>query len=600
MRIVLVLVIAGALAFGALQLLGSDTDQDGEYDIAGDSTLPEEHTGGPMLRADEAGRAREQARRAREQAEAERKAREAAQASGKTRIWLTGRVVSAATSEPIPRARLAYEPSRNPCPRLPGGAHPGRVRYESIINPDGTTGANVMPGDYRIPEKEQLAQADAQGVFRVEVPADWHSKHPVDLLASAPGYITGFHCKIAPDHDPKDEIVIRLASAQQVAGRVVDPLGRPVSQAIVYAMPAEHATAVPGNSAYATTDEEGLFRLEPLSGKGGVRLRIDHDDFMPKELWHGSREDPKASYGDRLAQDIVLTPAYRVRFGMRTADGGKIVNPSISWKTDGSPPMSGVDLLSGSHDGPAAAQESQYQSTEVRIPASHRAVTIEIKADGYRAWRTENEPIPADGGEHTFDVLLERDQNVGRLALSFVNDQGETVSYASLGAGPPRIAWLGQGAPGGALVMEPGESLVFPALPAGPWRIGLTMPGHAPVSVDATIAGGDKQERTIKLTAPARVRVRFTAREALQVRFRILQDGKAVQAWIAAEGGARPASEESELSGQASAEGWVEITGLAEGSYDLEVTSAELRPARRSISASINDPPEYEIEVSRR
>lgn len=600
MRILLVLVIAGALAFGAMQLLGSDTDQEGDYDIAGDSTLPEEGEGGPMLRADEAGRAREESRRAREKAEAERKAREAAQASGKTRVWLTGRVLDAGTSEPVPRARLAYEPSREPCPRLPGGAHPGRLRYESIINPDGTTIANVMPGDYRIPENEQLAQADAQGTFRIEVPTDWHSKSPVDLIASAPGYITGFHCKIAPDHDPKDEIVIRLASAKQVSGRVVDPLGRPVPQAIVYAMPAKHTTAAPGNSAYTTTSDEGKFLLEPLSGKGGVRLRIDHDAYMPKELWHGSPESRTKTYAERLAQDIVLTPAYRVRFGMRTADGGKIVNPSISWKTDGNPPSSGVDLLGGSHDGPAAAKESQYQSTEVRIPASHRAVTIEIKADGYRAWRTENEPIPADGGEHTFDVLLERDQNVGRLALRFVNDTGETVTYASLGAGPPRIAWLGQGHPGGALVMEPGEGLVFPALPAGPWRIGLTMPGYAPVSVDATIAGGDKQERTVKLTAPARVRVRFTAQEALQVRFRILQDGKPVQAWIAAEGGARPASEEAELSGQASAEGWVEITGLAEGNYDLEVTSNELRPTRRSISASINAPPEYEIEVSRR
>jgi hypothetical protein len=253
-----------------------------------------------------------------------------------------------------------------------------------------------------------------------------------------------------------------------------------------------------------------------------------------------------------------------------------------------------VQLLRVAPNGPESQPLAEVKSvTPVRIPCDHRNVHFHLKADGFTAWRPDPEPLPIDGGERTIIASLTRDTALAPLEFKFTDEKGEVVSFASLGAkldAPIRL----DGTRIGEIVLEGREVLRFPGLLAGPYRFGIRMPKYAPVEFDIDIVAGEKNQKTVKLEPPAKLHLKFTAAERLLVRFRIMQDAQMIPAFPEKTGAAVGQG----LSAQGN-EGAV-FTGLASGTYSVEVTSPELVAISRSVTLRAGETTELEIEVEKR
>ncbi|MHC5009356.1 MAG: hypothetical protein ACYTG6_00220 [Planctomycetota bacterium] len=508
-------------------------------------------------------------------------------------VFLEGLVTSAETGEPLAGAHVWIEPHREPCPRLPAwgptpsfevGASGEMVRTAAEFMP-----VTVARGQ---PRRNLGTATDEEGRFRFRLTRrETPPSGSVDLYVSAAGHVATVRCAV----DLPGEVSIELAKGLVLEGTVTEPRAKAVAGAWVRAAPAPETPAVPGHASIGgplRTDEEGRFAIDGLL-PGDVMVIVDHEHFIPQQA---GPFDPAANQ----PVSIVLVPALRATFNIRTDDGRTPEHPTLLWRTTGARAKSGVVLLpvtssSQEEDLQTGAVEGEITAGPVRIPCDAPAAILEIKADGYGSWRSPPLPLPSEGGEETFEVVLTGDLSNGSLRVTLEDDQGQKVRV-DRAAVVTVIARIDAAAPPSAYVVEQTEDLRITSLPAGTYRLMLTSAKFAPVQTDVTINAGQETVADLRVGEPAKVKVRFFAPQQTKVLFRITQNGELVHA--IPEGGLTGTTDEATGAPvlAAGSDGIV-LSGLAGGTYAVEVLSEELTAPATLVHLREGDTVEVEIQV---
>jgi len=558
-------VLAAAIGIAVLLFGGERSD---------DASMPEDEPWlddaekRPELMAAEAIRQKQAA-----DAEAARKkaAEDAARRARGTKVlFLKGVVVEEATGRGIALATLTSEGAQEACPRLPLRMALMRHGHARQLVGSATEPVSV--------------QTDAEGRFTWMV-QDAVTQGQVDVFVEAPGYVATALCKPAPGAD----VTVRLKKALKLKCTVTDRHGRPVEQAIVSVTPAEETKGDLGHTGFGQTDAQGHTDIDGLL-PGDVVVTADHPSYMP--VTEGPL-DPAT----RKEVELRLPPAMRFTFQIRSDDASEIKNPTVRWVTDGKPPAEDLLLLPVAASGPPAAPLSEVKSSAVRVPCAHRNVQFELKADGFEALRPPAEPLPAEGGEKNIIAVLVRDTSLASLRLHFQDAEGEVVSFASM-KGVPDITRLDTRPPG-SLVLETGETLWFPALPAGPYRVTVYSPDYAPVEQDVDVQAREANEVTVTLRPSAKLKVVFRSTEELTVQFRLRRDGRIVPAFpVGATLGEKDASGLQPLVVHG-ADG-ATFTGLDTGSVTIDVNDPTLSAEARTVQVTEGETTEVEIDVRKK
>ena len=575
-KVVLLLLIA-AVAGVAWLLLG-EGDSGSEWDPDAQDEFGERKKSDPALLGAEGARPRPvpPPPPVKTQAEREAERREAAKW-----LYLHGVVVEKEGGRPIAGARVWIEAAGAPCPRLPRHAHRWIERTNLAPAPSGDeklVGAGVPPPPASI-------VTDKSGRFRWIV-SHWEIPPSArfDVFTHAKGFVTGVLCRPTAG----DEVTIKLVRALQLAVRVTDLHQRPVEGARLTVKPAEGTQAVPGHGGVGITDREGNAEVDGLL-PGEILLAVDHPEFMPQTI---GPFDP----AEQTAAEVLLAPAFRLTFEIRSDDGSDVENPVLLWRTDGTPPQEEVTLLKVTASGPAAQPRTEVRSEAVRIPCEHANVQLELKADGFQPWRPAPEPLPVAGGARNLIVSLVRDTSLAPLTVRFEDEHGKPVSYREMSASLDPVQPL-DGQVVGAITLEGSDVLTFPSLPTGRWRFGVRSPRYAPAQFEVTLSSGQKNEHLVRLTRPARLRINFIAPERLMVRFRIMRANRLVAAFPFLETG-EPAPTTGAL--RATGNEGALFGGLPGGTCHIEVTSPELAAGVTTVNLRPGDTTEVEIQVRRR
>ena len=498
-------------------------------------------------------------------------------------VLVAGVVLDADSGDPIPGAYLSVEHARSPCPR------PARIS----LPPEGS-----IPEGFGNPNNALMThgRTDAQGRFRIlESDRDKHTG-AVDLFVLAPGHIAHCACSVQPGSD----LTIRLQPGASITGTVRDHVGRAVAGATVRVRPPPPAMPLPGNTTETLSTEEGTFKLDGLTREDLI-IEVDHPLYMPYE-------SEVLAPGAQSPHAVSLIPAYSIRFKIETNDGQEAKNPTLEWSAGAGTLQAaqGLQLLQPTALADSNSVNVKFKYRPVRIPANAHRVDLRLRADGYKAWEVKGEPIPPEGGRHTFPVLLERDDSQGTLRIALVDQEGNAISFAESGGRLAGITWLG--APEDrptAFVMQATENLTFPGIQAGRYRIGLSFVKYGPVTLEVEVPAGDALDETATLGPPAQVRVRFrhTGAGKVTVQFIVKKDGRQVNA--------RPVDESvreveaTEPGGAPSlhaapSAGGLLVTGLGEGRHTIEVTSADLVSTPGSVDLVLGEVREIELDVTKR
>jgi hypothetical protein len=474
-------------------------------------------------------------------------------------VLVSGVVLSEVDGRPIQGARVQVRRHVEPCPSLPAEDRSATVSAAT----------------------DEEGRFELRGPAGVELPAGGF-----DVYARAPGHVLAMACA----QRLPGEMTLRLPKALPVKVHVRDQRGRPVPGASVEAVPSPGTAATPGHASSATTNDQGDALLDGLLA-GNVHVEIDHAHFWP------SRSGP---YDPARDDDVTfaLTPALRAKFRIRSDDGRKVENTTLHWETSGPTAKSELLLLSCTPLEVKGDAGSEVQCAPVRIPCDAPSVTFSVKSDGYATWTSAAEALPADGDERTYDVVLAGDRSVGSIRLTLEDEAGTALAWNATSSevlgvvseGPPPTA---------GYVVEGGEDLRFPAMPAGKYRVLIASPAYAPHTVETQVVAGRTTEVRATVRPPAKVRVRFTAPERMVVLFRLTHDGKPV--FAAPEGAVRVASEEpgKERYHMAGEQGLL-LSGLGGGSYVIEVMTPEVFAPPTTVRLQEGQTEEVEIDVRHR
>jgi hypothetical protein len=487
--------------------------------------------------------------------------------------WLLRvRVVDDATGGPLAGAVVELRGGSEPCPSLSTRlVDPDSTRLGPRVAPDKDSGP---PG----PDDGMDFRTNAEGWVDLSLMFPKGTRFGVH--ARVAGYVVGATCEVSVP----SETTVRLVRALPLRGRVVDRLGKPIAGAVLWAEPGEGTSRTLGHIGGARADETGAFSIDGLLA-GQHRITVSREGFWPLTV---EAEDPT----DPRERTYVLQPAFVLKFRLRSDDGREIVTPTLQATGASRTPFTLVQILKLTDDTTADGR----LTAGVPVPATLGTVSLEVKAEGYAAWRMFDVPVPPEGGEQTFLVKLGRDTGQGGVRLVFEDERGQILKYGALNALPPTIQPLERQDLAGGIVYEVQESLRFPSLPAGKYRIGVTAFAYAPASVDALVLGGSEAEVRVPLRAAARLRVRFTAPTARTVKFRLTQGGRPVPALTEKAPVRDPAKPEEDAVLTSGEEGVI-LGGLASGSYVVEVVSEDLQASRTSVSVREGETEEVEIRV---
>lgn len=496
---------------------------------------------------------------------------------------ITGTVVDDATEKPIAGARVRME--------ILCGAFPADLAALWSAGASPRVQMHVGAPEARIFPIGATTTTDEEGKFAA--PWGWGSSIPTNLYVRATGYVVARACSV----DMSKPQTIRLKRGLDIRGVVVRHDGAAISGAVVRAEPAPGTEILPGHADATTTDKEGKFALTGLI-PGKVIVSADHPKFVPTAL-----EPMEPGFNDVR---IVLVPAFLATFHLKTDDAKQPDAPSLQWKTTGTPPRSGLQILLVDEEvaqDEAIPPEGTWKYEPVKVPCDRPDVTFELKAVGYEVWRSEPETLPPLGGEKTYEVDLRRDMTLGSLKIAFEDRDGNPISFVKdqcevVTGRRDRVR-----IPAG-IVVKPSDALEFPALPGGPYVFLIRSPLHAPLLLSVDVPAQRETEAKGVLGPPAKLRVKFTAPEQVIVRFRVMQ-GKDIAypfpegASVAQEESEKPGEEPKERVFHTGAEGLL-LSGLADGTHTVEVLSPELVAPLTPVDLVAGETREVEIRVDKR
>ncbi len=514
-------------------------------------------------------------------------------------VQIVGTVVDDATGKPVAGARVVAEITTVPCPPFP---HLLANLWSKGAAP---RLAPRAPGDLAFLPDALPATTDDDGAFAVL----WRwATTAADVFVRAPGYVVASQCAVLP----KTPTTIRLKRGLEIRGVVVRPDGAAIENAVVRAEPAPGTPILPGHADATTTDKEGKFALTGLV-PGSLVVSADHPKYVPSAL------DPMEPGINDVR--IVLVPAFLATFNLKPDDGKEPDAPTLAWKTTGSPPRTGLQILTHPPalrgvdvppappmaDGDAAnadvLPDGVWAYDPVRIPCDRPEVTFEVKAIGCEVWTSDPEPLPPEGGEKTYEVGLRRDMTLGSLKISFEDPDHNPVSFVKDKCEVVTGRHDQVPIPAG-IVIRPSDVLEFPALPGGPYDFLVRSPLHAPLVLQVNVGAARENEARGVLGPPAKLRVRFTAPQATVVRFRLMMGRNADYPFpegslVAQEGDAKPGDEPKDPVFHAGAEGLL-LSGLSEGRHTVEVLSPELVAPPTPVDLVAGETREIEIAVQMR
>jgi hypothetical protein len=497
--------------------------------------------------------------------------REQANAEGVLQV----RVLDDVTGKGIAGAFLELYDAMQPCPSLRTGLT--EVDWSRPVSPHQDSSSLQ-----RKPSRPE-PRTDSEGVFAYGPGLTVGAQ--CDVFAGAPGYVIGVACDVRVP----GEATLRLIRGAPLRGRVVDRLGKALQHASVRVEPGTGTPLTLGHLAGTSSDEHGMFSIDGLL-PGAHKVTVTREGFWPLTV---ENEDP----ADPRERTYVLTPAFVLKFRLRANDGREIVNPTLQATAAARQPFSVVQILKITED----TTNDGRLTVGVPVPATLGLVSLEVKAEGYAAWRAPEVVVPPEGGEQTFPITLGRDTGQGGVRLKFEDERGQPVKYGEMHALPPSIQPLERQDLAGGIVYEIKEDLRFPALPPGRYRFGMTAFAYAPVSVEAVVFSGGEAEVRVPLRAAARLKVRFTAQTARTVRFRLTQGGRFVPALPEKAPSTPPdPTKPDEESLLAAGEDGVVLGGLGSGTYVVEVLSEDLQASRTSVSVREGETEEVEIRVQPR
>lgn len=265
---------------------------------------------------------------------------------------------------------------------------------------DALSGLPPLPG----PEEHAALTTGDDGRFAIrDLPAGSSS----DLMFDAPGYTQETVSGVAaPTERP---LLVELAAAATVAGRVVDGFGEGLAGITVQAMPDEAGPRgrrrFDARVAVDRTDEDGLFEIENVP-PGAVRLSASGGGFRPGEatgleLSPGERHD---GVRIELERGGTLTGSVLAPDGRPLPDATVRVSPNLVW--------GGIE---GRTDG-----DGRY-----RLPGLPEGV-LQVRAD-HPDFVAAVREITAGDGEIQLDLQLGSGHRVGGRV---VDDGGSPIAGA--------------------------------------------------------------------------------------------------------------------------------------------------------------------------
>ncbi len=195
-------------------------------------------------------------------------------------ITVTGRVIDAATSQPVAGVRISPEVFCNP------GSRPDHDRSTF----SDATGAFRIDGIAREGGSVEFEHADY-------LPAGWRS---YDLSADAPRPATG--------------ITIELRAGETIFGVVSDPAGTPIAGANVDAY----------HGKKAVTAADGSFRIRGVYkgwGYGDLYVNVKHPDYM--EYWKTPHDMPPEGF------KVTLQPLFKITGRVVAPDGKPVTRFAV-------------------------------------------------------------------------------------------------------------------------------------------------------------------------------------------------------------------------------------------------------------------------------
>ena len=428
-----------------------------------------------------------------------------------------------------------------------------------------------------------MTLGEADGTFTIRT-GPRHKRVPVDVFVAAPGFVGAMQCAVEGG-----AVTFALERSRVLRGVTQDLLGRPVGGVTLRTRPPEGVAPTPANSVFAKSSETGEFEIDGL-GSEPVQIEALHPEYMP---WAGGPFTP----GSSTRATVALTPAWRVRFVLRTDDGQEAKNPRVTWVTDGDEPRQGLQML---RFAPRDAEDRGPPIGILSIPCDRARVSIEIEADGYTPWSVTGEPIPPDGGEHTFEVLLRQDRTQGSVRVFLENPSGARVSYLDAG-GRFSVAWLGQTEGPAGIPHRSAEALEISSVKAGPYRFTIYARDWMPTTIEVEVPAGESRDVVAKLRPPAQLRVKFVAPTAGLVRFRILRNGRPVHAFPIdaehAEGKPEQPGAPPPLISSGEGGGLL-LSGLAEGPHTIEVHPDPFQGSQQVVDLVAGEITDTEITLN--
>lgn len=245
------------------------------------------------------------------------------------------------------------------------------------------------------------ALTDANGIARIEnLP-----NTDCSFSASKAGFSSSWsHCRAGK----KTDVKITLHRAGEVMGSVVDPLGRPVADALVWARP-----AWPLAEYWLTrTDAEGRFQFDRLYGKGGSWNEGggtgEYDIGIRDDRFAADMRRVKVDMGQRVADmRIEASPGCLIR--------GRLLDP------DTRQPIPGGTVMSRSEGGRRTIEADLDGTFHLRVPGGEIELWFGMPPQGWCAIE-EFEPS--------------RKPPISRLVLGVSSGERDVTLYAPSGLRP--------------------------------------------------------------------------------------------------------------------------------------------------------------------